>query len=360
MTWDYFISHASEDKDLVARPLAHVLSASGFKVWYDEFSLRVGDSLFQSISRGLAESRFGIVILSPSFMQKSWTQNELGGIWARETGNQKLLLPVWHRIDAAQIAKRAPMLADRVAVSTEKGLQYVSEQIVLASFPKRSARLPLSLSKEINGITESRKILQRLLESGAQVNDLRLFLSAHPELLFRRGVLFPAYKVGAEAFADFFFIYQHGITGPMQMEIVLLGPGKIDSGNLAEIGESLATSITTQLGKRKKQEVHGFNDYLGSPYVGEYAPHLKIANEIVEVLTAEKSLSPDTSLDKLRTLKGWNIHMLRPDLWSARLLILLGRRDEDGLSWKAKIPETFGNFVEIASYDRLLDSPREQ
>jgi hypothetical protein len=70
MEWDVFISHASEDKDDFVRPLADHLQQSGLRVWFDEFTLTVGDSLRQSIDRGLAKSRFGIVVISPSFLQK--------------------------------------------------------------------------------------------------------------------------------------------------------------------------------------------------------------------------------------------------------------------------------------------------
>src|SRR5258705_3603605 len=94
--WDVFISHAWEDKDAVARPLAAALTASGLSVWYDELSLKIGDSLSQSINRGIAESEFGIVILSSSFLSKKWTQDELGGILAREDAGNRILLPVWH------------------------------------------------------------------------------------------------------------------------------------------------------------------------------------------------------------------------------------------------------------------------
>ena len=42
---DVFISHATEDKEAVALPLAHALQEHGISVWYDEFELRIGDSL---------------------------------------------------------------------------------------------------------------------------------------------------------------------------------------------------------------------------------------------------------------------------------------------------------------------------
>ena len=51
-----FISHASEDKDAVVRPLAHALQEFGLSVWYDEFELRIGDSLRRKIDWGLAKA----------------------------------------------------------------------------------------------------------------------------------------------------------------------------------------------------------------------------------------------------------------------------------------------------------------
>jgi hypothetical protein len=70
--YDAFISHASEDKKALVRPLAKALGAMGYRIWFDEFELKVGDSLRQSIDRGLANSRFGIVILSRAFFAKNW------------------------------------------------------------------------------------------------------------------------------------------------------------------------------------------------------------------------------------------------------------------------------------------------
>jgi hypothetical protein len=65
---DVFISHASEDKNDLVRPLADALQNKGLSVWYDEFTLRIGDSLRQKIDQGLSRSRVGLVVLSPSFI----------------------------------------------------------------------------------------------------------------------------------------------------------------------------------------------------------------------------------------------------------------------------------------------------
>ena len=63
---DVFICHASEDKDGFVRSLADTLRTNHVDVWYDEFTLKVGDSLREAIDRGLTSSRFGIVVLSPT------------------------------------------------------------------------------------------------------------------------------------------------------------------------------------------------------------------------------------------------------------------------------------------------------
>jgi len=74
MEWDVFICHASEDKDSFVRPLAIALQEAQLKVWYDEFTLNAGDSLRRSIDKGLAGSRWGLVVLSPYFFAKEWPQ----------------------------------------------------------------------------------------------------------------------------------------------------------------------------------------------------------------------------------------------------------------------------------------------
>lgn len=68
--YDVFISHASEEKEDVVRPLANALKEKGMSVWYDEFELKIGDSLRRKIDQGLSKSRFGIVVISKSFIQK--------------------------------------------------------------------------------------------------------------------------------------------------------------------------------------------------------------------------------------------------------------------------------------------------
>jgi len=118
--YDAFISHASEDKDTIVRPLARLLNSMGFYIWYDEFELRIGDSLRQSIDRGLVNSNYGIVVLSKSFFSKNWPQYELNGLTAKEIEGKKVILPIWHEITKKDILKFSPSLADKVAADSSK------------------------------------------------------------------------------------------------------------------------------------------------------------------------------------------------------------------------------------------------
>lgn len=116
--YDFFISHASEDKDDIVRSLADSLKENGFEVWYDEFELKIGDSLRKKIDSGLINSRFGIVIISPSFVKKNWTEYELNGMVAREMNGHKVILPIWHKISKDEVLKFSPSLADKMALNT--------------------------------------------------------------------------------------------------------------------------------------------------------------------------------------------------------------------------------------------------
>lgn len=116
--FDVFISHASEDKDQVVRPLAHALQNGGLKVWYDEFELRIGDSLRRKIDMGVARSRFGVVVLSRSFLGKGWPNYELDGLVTRSVGGEQIILPIWHDITKQEVVDYSPSLADKLARST--------------------------------------------------------------------------------------------------------------------------------------------------------------------------------------------------------------------------------------------------
>lgn len=141
MDFDVFVSHASEDKADVARPLVSELQKLGLDVWFDEFELTIGHSLRQSIDKGLANSRFGIVILSPDFFKKEWPNKELDGLVAREDGKEKVILPIWHNVAFKDVTKFSPLLAGRFSISTKRGIQEVARH-VLRAVKKESVPTP--------------------------------------------------------------------------------------------------------------------------------------------------------------------------------------------------------------------------
>ena len=138
--WDVFISYATEDKQTVAGPLANALQELGVDVWYDDFELQIGDSLRQSIERGIARSRFGLIILSKPFFGRNWTNYELNGLVAQANSADKRLLPIWHEISQEEVIYRSPPLADIVALRTsDLRIDEIANQIAAKVTPRASA-----------------------------------------------------------------------------------------------------------------------------------------------------------------------------------------------------------------------------
>jgi hypothetical protein len=121
---------SQKTKRKIARPLAEALQQAGLKVWYDEFSLKLGDSLRRSIDQGFRDSKFGLVILSPIFFAKEWIQRKLDGLTAREIVGDKVILPVWHKVTFQDVLRYSPVLADKSGVSTDQGLEAVVKRIL--------------------------------------------------------------------------------------------------------------------------------------------------------------------------------------------------------------------------------------
>jgi len=106
--WDVFISHASEDKEAVARPLREALRRRGVTVWLDEAQMRIGHSLRRKIDEGIRSSRFGVVVLSEAFFRKGWTNHELDGLITRTVAGEQSLLPIWHDLSLSRCGPTVP------------------------------------------------------------------------------------------------------------------------------------------------------------------------------------------------------------------------------------------------------------
>ncbi len=129
--YDVFISHASEDKDDVVSPLADALLAAGLSVWYDDFELGIGDSLRQKIDKGIASSRFAIVVLSKAFFSKGWPNYELDGLVTKANDGDQILLPIWHGLTKDEVVSYSPSLADKIARNTTtQTVEEIADEII--------------------------------------------------------------------------------------------------------------------------------------------------------------------------------------------------------------------------------------
>jgi TIR domain len=167
-----FICHASEDKESFVRQLAEELR-SKHELWYDELSLTIGDSLLRKINEGLASCDFAVVVLSPSFFQKKWPQNELDGLFALEGENRKLILPIWKDLSQAEVAKYSPILAGRRAAQASDGVTLVVKQIQAA----------IDASTRTREIDEGGSVIAEALKIGKSIEEQNnaFILSHSPE-----------------------------------------------------------------------------------------------------------------------------------------------------------------------------------
>lgn len=117
---DVFICHDSRDKAEAAKPLYEALVATGLKVWYDEVSLELGDSLTEKIEEGIRQCRFGLIILSKNFLSNDrWAKNELQSFGTKQrVTNEKVVIPIWHGIDESDLMQYSYWLLDKKGGST--------------------------------------------------------------------------------------------------------------------------------------------------------------------------------------------------------------------------------------------------
>ena len=141
-----FICHAGEDKEDFVRPLAQAFRDKRLNVWYDEFQITVGDSLRAAIDKGLANSRYGIVVLSQHFFTKRMPERELGALVAREDAeNSHRILPIWLNIGRVEVVKYSPLLADIWAARSSWDLEKVVWEILRKVCPDEN---PLNIARD--------------------------------------------------------------------------------------------------------------------------------------------------------------------------------------------------------------------
>ena len=147
--YDVFISHAVEDKLAIANELSEALEKTGLKVWYSGRELSVGDRLIDTIHTGLDECRFGVVILSPTYLGKIWALNEFFTLIHREKEGQKVVLPVLYDITPEELAYRYPAMADIFAVRASRGIDHVTS-VLYNEIKKIQNREPAGLVSKVS------------------------------------------------------------------------------------------------------------------------------------------------------------------------------------------------------------------
>lgn len=173
--WDVFISHASEDKEAVARPFAEKLKSTGLEVWYDEFNMTWGKSMRASIDEGLINSLFGIVILSKSFFQKEWTKIELDGLTnIMITTGKDNILPLRYEITPEEVSAISPTLAGIFSRSWDEGVDKLVDDVKKLVEVRRSAITPV-LSKESNTIIPIKIERTPKIRTNSHLNPAYLF-----------------------------------------------------------------------------------------------------------------------------------------------------------------------------------------
>jgi len=152
-TWDFFISHASEDKEEFVRPLVIALLEHGCSVWYDEFTLEPGTRLAESIDKGIAGSRFGLVVLSRAFFRKKWPRAELEALFAQEGPRRRRVVPILLGMTHQQVRSNSPLLGGLVALDASQGFEDIAtrlHQLLRKATPASGSNSPHRLPPSIN------------------------------------------------------------------------------------------------------------------------------------------------------------------------------------------------------------------
>jgi len=126
---DVFLCHAWDDRQGVAKELHDLLEAAGVKVWFSEKDLSLGVPMMRAIDKGLANSRVGLVLVTPAFLNRlpkeGVADKELSALLAR---NQ--LVPIVHNTTYEALRNVSPLLGSRSGLDTaEDTLTIVAKKI---------------------------------------------------------------------------------------------------------------------------------------------------------------------------------------------------------------------------------------
>lgn len=122
-----FLSHNGADK-AIARELAIFLIAENVSVWFDEWTIEVGDSIVGLLNSGLRDCSHFIILWSKNASRSRWVRSEMEAILHRsiETGNPRIV-PI--RLDDAELP---PLLANLRHLVHQGGTEEDRNQLIAA------------------------------------------------------------------------------------------------------------------------------------------------------------------------------------------------------------------------------------
>lgn len=110
--YDVFVSHANDNKQSFVDSLFDGLGRLRINIWYDSSEIDWGDNLKDKIMEGLEKCRFGIVVLSPEFIGRKWTEKELLELLNRQNErHEKVVLPLLYNLTVEQMVAKYPALS---------------------------------------------------------------------------------------------------------------------------------------------------------------------------------------------------------------------------------------------------------
>lgn len=126
---DVFLCHAWDDRKGAAKEIHDLLEARGVSVWFSEKDVLLGSPLLREIDKGLAKSRVGIVLVTPSFLKRidnaGIAEKELSALLARD-----LLVPVVHDTTYGDLRDVSPLLGSRSGLDTsEDSMADIAEKL---------------------------------------------------------------------------------------------------------------------------------------------------------------------------------------------------------------------------------------
>lgn len=124
--YDVFISHASEDKDDVARPISEACKALGLVPFFDEAEIKWGDSLVEVINHALGKSSFFLAILSSNSIDKPWPKQEVNAAFTRKINGKQVFLPL---MVGESVSEQFPIASDILYIKWNDNADEIAQKI---------------------------------------------------------------------------------------------------------------------------------------------------------------------------------------------------------------------------------------